>query len=169
MTKGAKILIITLIIVGILLCLILLFPMFSKSEVKGSSNNNVSKVESAKGIEENKPEEVYEEFVSKDLKGNKVNISDEVKKAKIFGNYEITNMQITNDGNQTVFLGTIKNITEEETEMKEIDILMLDKEGNEIGKAGGVIIPLKPNQTSQFNSSSQLDYANIYDFKIVEK
>ena len=170
MSKGAKILILSLMVFGIVLCLLMLLPMFSKEEKITESNNNVTNTKNEEKVDnEPKEEEIYEEYVAKDSNGNKVNISEEVKKEKTYGSLVFKNMQITNDGKQTVFLGNVTNISEEETGMTEIDIIVMDKEGNELGKVGGLIVPLKPGESMQFNSSSQLDYANIYDFKIVDK
>ena len=169
MSKGAKILILSLIVFGIVLCLLMLLPMFSKEEKITESNNEINTKTEEKLDNEIREEKIYEEYAQKDSNGNKVNISEEVKKEKTYGSLVFKNMQITNDGKQTVFLGNVTNISEEETGMTEIDILLLDKEGNELGKVGGLLVPLKPGETTQFNSSSQLDYANIYDFKIVDK
>ena len=46
--------------------------------------------------------------------------------------------------------------------------LEIDKNLEEIGRVGGIIVPLQPGQSTQFNSGTQSDYANAYDFKIVE-
>ena len=169
MSKGAKILILSLIVFGIVLCLLMLLPMFSKEEKITESNNEINTKTEEKLDNEIREEKIYEEYAQKDSNGNKVNISEEVKKEKTYGSLVFKNMQITNDGKQTVFLAEVTNISEEETGMTEIDIIVIDKEGNELGKVGGLIMPLKPGETTQFNSSSQLDYANIYDFKIVDK
>ena len=52
---------------------------------------------------------------------------------------------------------------------KKEDVIILDEKGNELGKVGGIVSPLEPSGTTQFNSSMTIDYSNAYDFKIVKK
>lgn len=89
-------------------------------------------------VEENN---VVEEYVQVLEDGTKLNTSSELSKAKQVGAYKFENMQL-------------------------VDVTLLDKNGKEIVKVGGIISPLQPGAKTQFNTSMTLDYANTYDFKI---
>ena len=78
-------------------------------------------------------------------------------------------MQLTEQGSQTVLLADVTNTSSSATDMKLVDVTLLDKNGKEIVKVGGIISPLQPGAKTQFNTSMTLDYANTYDFKITLK
>ena len=78
-------------------------------------------------------------------------------------------MQLTEQGSQTVLLADVTNTGSTATDIQLVDVTLLDKEGKEIITIGGIIAPLQPGASTQFNSSMTLDYANTYDFKITLK
>ena len=63
-------------------------------------------------------------------------------------------------------LADVTNTGYTATNMQLVDVTLLDKNGKEIVKVGGIISPLQPGAKTQFNTSMTLDYANTYDFKI---
>ena len=113
-------------------------------------------------------EKVYEEFVEVLEDGTKLNISEELNKEKYLGELSFNNIQLTNAKGQSVLLADVTNTGTDESSLKTVDIIILDKNLEEIGRVGGIIVPLQPGQSTQFNSGTQSDYANAYDFKIVE-
>lgn len=117
---------------------------------------------------ENKTEEntAVEEFVQVLEDGTKLNTSSELSKAKQVGAYKFENMQLTEQNGQTVLLADVTNTGNTATNMQLVDVTLLDKNGKEIVKVGGIISPLQPGAKTQFNTSMTLDYANTYDFKI---
>ena len=80
--------------------------------------------------------------------------------------YKFENMQLTEQGSQTVLLADVTNTSSSATDLQLVDVTLLDKEGKEIITVGGIISPLQPGAKTQFNTSMTLDYANTYDFKI---
>ena len=114
-------------------------------------------------------DEPVEEYVEKTADGTKVNTSNELKKEKTLGDLVFTNIQLTNKNGQTVLIANVTNKGSKTTDLKEVNIVILDKTGVQLGKVGGVIIPLQAGQSTQFSSSVQRDYANAYDFKVEEK
>ena len=124
-----------------------------------------------KGTENNTTEEntAVEEFVQVLEDGTKLNTSEQLSKTKQVGAYKFENMQLTEQGSQTVLLADVTNTSSSATDLQLVDVTLLDKEGKEIITVGGIISPLQPGAKTQFNTSMTLDYANAYDFKIVIK
>ena len=124
--------------------------------MKNRGNNDVNPEE----------KEIKEEYVQVLDDGTKLNVSEELKEAKKIDGLEITNIQLTQKGGQTVLLADVTNPTAQEVGATGIYIIILDRKGNEIGKIPGVISPLKVGETKQLNVGVTDDYANAYDFKV---
>ena len=124
-----------------------------------------------KGTENNTTEEntAVEEFVEVLEDGTKLNTSEQLSKTKQVGAYKFENMQLTEQGSQTVLLADVTNTSSSATDLQLVDVTLLDKDGKEIIKVGGIISPLQPGAKTQFNTSMTLDYANTYDFKVTLK
>ena len=123
-----------------------------------------------KGNEENTEEnKVVEEFVQVLEDGTRLNTSTKLKEMKKFEGLEFGNIQLTNSNGQSVLLADVKNTTQAETGLMLVDVTLYDKNGNELGTVGGIISPLKPGESKQFNTSMTIDYANAYDFKVTKK
>lgn len=119
-----------------------------------------------KTTKENKGEEKAEEYVEILDDGTKLNVSEQLKESKKIDGVEITDIQLTEQNGQSVLLANAINTTNTETVVMPINIIVLDKSGNEIGKIPGVIAPLKQGETKQLNVGITEDYSNAYDFKI---
>lgn len=123
-----------------------------------------------KGNKENTEEnQVKEEFVQVQEDGTKVNISSKLAETKTVGAYKIGNIQLTTKDNQSILLADVENVSSSATEMKMIEITLLDKEGNTLEKVPGVVKQLQPGETAQLNAGITEDYANSYDFKVEVK
>ena len=146
-----------LILLVVLIIAIVIFAI-SKNSNKNKGNENTA--------EENN---TTEEFVQVLEDGTKLNTSEQLSKTKQVGNYKFENMQLTEQGSQTVLLADVTNTGSTATDIQLVDVTLLDKEGKEIITIGGIIAPLQPGASTQFNSSMTLDYANTYDFKITLK
>lgn len=120
-----------------------------------------------KGNKENTDEnQVKEEFVQVQEDGTKVNISSKLAETKTVGAYKIGNIQLTTKDNQSILLADVENVSSSATEMKMIEITLLDKEGNTLETVPGVVKQLQPGETAQLNAGITEDYANSYDFKV---
>ena len=128
-------------------------------------NKNSNKNKGENQTEENNTEKYVQ--VLED--GTKLNTSEQLSKTKQVGNYKFENMQLTEQGSQTVLLADVTNTGSTETSIQLVDVTLLDENGNEIITVGGIISPLKPGAKTQFNAGMTLDYANTYDFKITLK
>lgn len=110
-----------------------------------------------------------EEFVQVLDDGTRLNTSEDLKKMKTIDGMEITNIQLTEKGNQTLLLGNITNPTDTTKGGFIADVTVLDKQGNEIITIDAYIGEIKPGESQQFSTSATFDYANAYDFKIEKK
>ena len=122
------------------------------------------------GNKENTEENnVVEEFVQVLEDGTRLNTSTKLNEMKKFEGLEFGNIQLTNSNGQSVLLADVKNTTQAETGLMLVNVTLIDKNGNELGTVGGIISPLKPGESKQFNTSMTIDYANAYDFKVTKK
>ena len=110
-----------------------------------------------------------EEFVNVLSDGTKVNTSDKLHETKTFDGMEISNFQLTENGNVTLLLGTITNTSTEKKGGYPISITILDKDGNELTVVAAYIGELEPGESTQLNSSATFDFANAYDFEITKR
>ena len=127
---------------------------------------NKNKKEDNKEENINKNNITTEEFVEVLEDGTKANTSKELKRPKEIEGLEITNIQLTEKEGQTVLLANVTNSTEKDTEVIGINIVILDKKGEEIAKIPGAIPPLKTRETKQLNIGITEDYANAYNFRV---
>ena len=157
MKKKEKRMILILLVVLVIAIIIFAISKNSNKGNKGEENNTA---------EENTAVEEFVEFLED---GTKLNTSEQLSKTKQVGAYKFENMQLTEQGSQTVLLADVTNTSSSATDMKLVDVTLLDKEGKEIITVGGIISPLQSGAKTQFNTSMTLDYANTYDFKITLK
>ena len=151
MKKNEKVLIGCLLVVLVIVLIVV--------NVRKNNNNEQEEVE----------EEPVEEYVEVLEDGTKLNTSEALNSDKMVDGLKFENIQLTEKNGQTVLLADVTNTTEKATELTLVDVIILDKEGNEVKTVGGIIAPLEPGASTQFNTGITLDYANSYDFKIVKK
>ena len=116
----------------------------------------------AGGNETNEPSE---EFVQVLDDGTKLNTSEELHKTKMLDGLEISDLQLTERGNETVLLGTVRNTTNI-VQTAVFNITLIDKTGSEITTLPAYIEGLEPGASTELNVSTTLDYANAYDFRV---
>ena len=154
MKKKEKIMIIVLIVIAIVAV------VFAVNRNKGSQTNEVATENT---------NQIVEKYVQVLQDGTKLNTSEKLSKTKTVEGLEFKNIQLTNQGGQTVLLADVTNTNSTATQIMLVDVIILDDAGKEIGKVGGIVAPLSPGRTTQFNASTTMDYANAADFKIVKK
>ena len=113
--------------------------------------------------------EVVEEFVQVLEDGTKLNTSTKLSETKIVDGLKIGNIQLTMQNGQSVLLADAENDTGKDIDIMLLDIILLDKNGNELTTIAGIIGNLKAGEKQQLNSSVTSDYANAYDFRVVIK
>lgn len=98
--------------------------------------------------------------------GTKLNISKKLNKTKKIKEFEISDIQLTKDEEQTKLYAIVTNKGKEKTEMTLINIDFYDKDNKKMGSTIGIISPLEPSATTQLNVSTQGDYIEANNFKI---
>ena len=137
-----------------------------------AGNKNKEEEEAGEGgqtpigqVQENK----VEEFVEVKSDGTKVNTSNQLAKTKTVEGLEISNIQLTENGNLSKITADIKNPTGQTRGDFAVKITILDKSGKEVVTIGGYIDKVTPGGTARLSASATVDFANAYDFKIVKK
>ena len=168
MKKNEKILILTLIIILLIICVLVV-----RRNKKTVDYNDISDVvldedyfQPETDIEEIKAEKPKYLTVLED--GVKLNTSTTLNSNKTVDGLEFSNIQLTYRNGQSVLLAEVKNTGTTATKITLVDVIILDENGGEVGKIGGIIGPLEPGGSTQFNSSTTVDFSNAYDFKIVK-
>ena len=156
MKKKEKQMILLLIVVGVIILGIIYFVTRPKEE-EGTANDVA---------EQN---EVVEEFVQVLEDGSKLNTSTKLNETKNVDGLEIGNIQLSMVGGETTLFADVKNNTGSDLGVTAIDIILLDKNEEEIVTIGGVIGDVKAGESVRLEASTTLDFANAYDFKVVIK
>ena len=156
MKKKEKQMILFLIVVGVIILGIIYFVTRPKEE-EGTVNDVA---------EQN---EVVEEFVQVLEDGSKLNTSTKLNETKNVDGLEIGNIQLSMVGGETTLFADVKNNTGSDLGVTAIDIILLDKNEEEIVTIGGVIGDVKAGESVRLEASTTLDFANAYDFKVVIK
>lgn len=153
-------------IIAIILIIILIFISLliikNYGKNKGIEDSEIT-IESKKDIV---IKEYVEELVDETLNNN----SEELKKSKKIHGLEISNIKITGKDNEAKIMINIKNTSKKVKEERDITLVMLDKDKNEIGKIGANLSSeLKLNETMTIEIKTEINFINTYDFVIVDK
>ena len=151
----------------IILLIILFFLIVITIAVNSRDDREVEEIPQTPEIGVTEENEV-EEFVEVQEDGSKVNTSEELKKTKTIDGLEISNIRLVENNNVSQIVADITNPTNETLGDFPVDIIVRDKEGNEITTIGGYIDKVKPGETAQLNASATSDFANAYDFEVVK-
>ena len=156
----AKELMIVLLIIIVLLIVIIVAVNVNKNK----ENEENTQTPAIGVVEENK----VEEFVEVQEDGSKVNTSEELKKTKTIEGLEISNIRLVENNNVSQVVADVTNSTNGTLGDFPVEIIVLDKEGNEITRIGGYIDRVNAGETVELNASATSDFANAYDFEIVK-
>lgn len=129
-----------------------------------TTKNNKNAEEVVQG--ETQQNQVEEKYVEVQEDGTKVNVSNKLNQTKTVSGYRFENIRFTEKNGETVLLADVTNTTKSETPLKSVDITLLNDQGKEIITIGGLVQAMQPGETTQFNTSMTLDYANTYDLVI---
>lgn len=148
-----------IVLVILIVTLIIFLTLKNKKEENKQVKNTINSL----------VEQVEEKYVEVQEDGTKSNKSDKLNQIKIVEGYTFSNIRFTEKNGETVLLADVKNNTSSVTEMRFVDITLINDQGEELVTITGIISPLRPGETKEFNTSMTLDYANAYDFKIIIK
>ena len=168
MKKSEKQMILVLIIVAVIIIAVLVNVRNSRQEkvVNNSTGNTGTSVQTnpnKSGVTET------EEFVERLEDGTKLNVSEKLAQTKKVGNYEISNIQITEKNGESRLIADVKNTSNAKIGMKFAKLVLLDKEGKEITSTDAIIGDVEAGQTVQLIASVTTDFSNAYfSIQIVE-
>lgn len=112
---------------------------------------------------------VEEKYVTTSEDGTKVNTSEALKSNKVVNNIEFSDIQLSQKGGETLLTATVKNTGSERNELFAVDVTLIDDAGQDIVTIGGLVAPMDAGATASFETSTTLDYANSYDFRVTAK
>ena len=159
MSKKEKQVIGVLIGIAVIAIIVVLIASGKNKEDENIVNNET--------VENNTVEE--EKYVEVLENGTKLNTSEKLKETKEIDGMEISNMQLTEEGNITKVLGTITNKSNTTKGNYEINIKLIDENGKELTTLVGYIGELEPGESTQLSTSTTFDYANTYDVEITKR
>lgn len=130
---------------------------------KGTNNIN---------IDENKLE-VYDssiaDYVKKIDDGTKINISPKLNQDTKIDGLDIKNIQLTCKNGITTLLADIFNNTNKDSEIKHINIKLLNEENKEMRTVRGYIPALKIGETTKLNVSMSSNLITAYNIEFSKK
>lgn len=100
--------------------------------------------------------------------GTKQNTSSKLLEPKEINGIEITNISLTESNNLTKLSGTITNKTDKKIDEHKINIIFVNKEGEELTILETYVKSLEPGESTILSSSTTFDYSNAYDIKLTE-
>ena len=152
-----------MIVLGIIIVLLIVI-IVAVNVNKGKEDEETPQTPAVGVTEENE----VEEFVEVQEDGSKVNTSEELKKTKTIDGLEISNIRLVENNNVSQVVADVTNPTNGTLGDFPVEIIVLDKEGNEITRIGGYIDRVNAGETVELNASATSDFANAYDFEIVK-
>lgn len=154
--KGINLITLILIILVIIIAITVIVKITGKNSNKKQTN----------GVQNQEQEE---KFVKVLENGEKLNTNSKLNENKAIEGLELSNIQLTYKDGITNLLCDVRNTSKKNIKMQEVEIVLLDEDGNTIYKMPGVIEEIEAGATKQFNTSITADFANAYDFKIIKK
>lgn len=148
--KQNKILLISVIIAIIVIIAILTTIIFNNDNKEEPKNKDPKYVEQ---VEE----------------GVKLNKSSKMKEEKKLGDLSIKNLQLTTKSGITTLVADVKNNGSSKTQMKIVEVKLLDENGEKLTELTGIIQELGANESTQLNISMTSDFIKAYDYTISEK
>ena len=120
---------------------------------------------------DNKNEEVVEniakeEFIDVKEDGTRVNTSNKLAETKKYYGLEISNITLTEKGNESYIRATVKNTTSVKKGEELIKLTIVDKQGNVLTSVKGYLNTIQPGSTTTLSIKASADFANAYDFKV---
>ena len=116
--------------------------------------------------EENK--ELEENYVQILEDGTKQNTSSKLLEPKEIDGLEITDLNLIESNNLTRLTGIITNKTEEKKGEYIINIIFVNKNGEELTNLETYVKGLEPGESTLLDTSTTFDYTNAYDIKITK-
>ena len=109
------------------------------------------------------------DYVKENENGTKINLSPKINQDMKLNELDIKNIQLTCKNGITTLLADVSNNTNKDSEMKNINIKLLDENNKEIRTVSGYIPALKIGETTKLNVSMSSNLIIAYYIKFSEK
>ena len=100
--------------------------------------------------------------------GTKINVSEMLNADKEFDGLDITNIELTSDGNVTQLTATISNNTGKTKGDYPAKVIFVDSNNTKLAEMGIYIKKLQPGENTILNGKITFDYTNAYNFNIMK-
>lgn len=157
-----KKIIILVFVVGVLIAVIggITAVILNKKKTNDSSPSNTVQESQIKNVEN---------FVGELNDGTKINTNAKFNTPSTLGDLSVDNIRLTLKNGITTFRATITNNGNSQTELKEVTLVLLNEDGEEIATAVGIINVIAPGNSEEFGASITSDYIHSSGYKIIEK
>ena len=109
------------------------------------------------------------EFAETKSDGTTVNTSSKLNENKEMDGFSITNVNFTEKGGSSEMVAFVTNKTGSDQSGFLVDVVLLARDGSEIGRIPASILPTKAGETIQIRAKITENYVNAYDFKLEKK
>ncbi len=157
---NTKVILSLLILAAVILVIVVIVVNVSKGKGQGgsaSSDGDItgSAIEGSENVKKN---------------GDvKTNVSKALKDDKRYGIYTLSDISIESVNGLGKLTAMVSANTSERVEGKVVRVQFLDKSGNVLGDMAAYIPQINAGEKKKLEAKSTTDFANIYDFKIVDE
>lgn len=159
--KNLKIIIILTVIVLIIAITLYCIAKMNNKKVENPTANNETT------IMESEIKKV-DEFIGELSDGTKINTNAAMNVASTLGNLQVENIRLTLKNGITTFRASVKNSGTTKTELKNVTLILKDKDGKELVSAKGLISSLNADESKELAISITSNYIDACGYEIVE-
>lgn len=119
----------------------------------------------AKEEKQAQPNESETSFVQQNENGVKTNTSDKLKETKKVGDFEISNISITEVNGVATVQASVMNTSSIDKKEFPLKLKLLNEKGEVIQEVGAYVGKIKQGETRGINASVNMDISNIKDIQ----
>lgn len=105
-------------------------------------------------------------YIKEDEYGVKINESERISESKKLEDLDIVDVSLIEEDNVSKFEATIQNNTDKEQGGYNIEIIFLDKKGNEITRMSEFIDKIQPGEKLPIMCMAQTGFVKAYDYRV---
>lgn len=153
------------IILGAIVCVILVLSlmwMFKRKNNAPQQNQENISVNEAQITE-------VDDYTGKLSDGSKINTNAKMNQPMTLGNLQVDNVRLTLKNGITTFRANVTNNGDSKTELKNVKVILLNENGEELVSVNGIIPELEKGNSQELAVSVTSDYLKASGYKIVEE
>ena len=153
------------IILGAIVCVILVLSlmwMFKRKNNAPQQNQENISVNEAQITE-------VDDYTGKLSDGSKINTNAKMNQPMTLGNLQVDNVRLTLKNGITTFRANVTNNGDSKTELKNVKVILLNENGEELVSVNGIIPELEKGNSQELVVSVTSDYLKASGYKIVEE